>query len=169
MLLSMTKRSRVVRQASLAVRIERLAGETEKLVPEVKAALGDDVTRPLVASAARSLERAASAVRALADGGRPDRHAGDLRAVLEGTSPLMSLLGSRVVLARAGRDTRRTPSVGAQALALLLEEPARTFEAAEIAERLGCSVPIARTTLNRLVRSGHAVRGAPGRFRARSR
>src|SRR6266536_2340723 len=156
MLLSMTKRSRVVRQVSLAVRIQRLAGETEKLVPEVKAALGDDVTRPLVASAARSLERAASAVRALAG---PDRHAGDLRAVLEGTSPLMSLLGSRVVLARAGRDTRRTPSVGAQALALLLEEPARTFEAAEIAERLGCSVPIARTTLNRLVRSGHAVRG----------
>ena len=42
-------------------------------------------------------------------------------------------------------------------------------QAAEVAQRLGCSVPIARTTLNRLVQSGHATRPAAGRFRARGR
>jgi hypothetical protein len=94
---------------------------------------------------------------------------GDFTAALEGTSPLMSLLGSRVILARTGSETPRRPSAGAQALALLLEDPKRTYEAAEIAERLGCSVPSARTTLNRLVQSGHATRAAAGRFRAKSR
>jgi DNA-binding IclR family transcriptional regulator len=82
----------------------------------------------------------------------------------------MSLLGSRVVLAlRTRSETPRKPSAGAQALALLLEDPKRAYEAAEIAERLDCSVPIARTTLNRLVQSGHATRVAAGRFRAKAR
>jgi predicted ArsR family transcriptional regulator len=42
------------------------------------------------------------------------------------------------------------------------------MDAGDIAARLGCSVPAARTTLNRLVKSGHAMRTAPGWFRARS-
>jgi predicted ArsR family transcriptional regulator len=76
---------------------------------------------------------------------------------------------SRVVLARTGSETPRRPSAGAQAIALLLEDPKRTYEAAEIAERLDCSVPIARTTLNRLVQRGNATRVAAGRFRAKAR
>ena len=52
---------------------------------------------------------------------------------------------------------------------MLLEEPSRTFEAAEVAQRIGCSAAVARTTLNRLVQSGHATRAAAGRFRARRR
>jgi hypothetical protein len=166
----MTKRARVVRQASLSVRIQRLTREVEKLVPEVKAALEThDPARHLLAAAATSLERAAAAVKALADAGRPEHHSGELRAVLEGTSPFLSLLGSRVVLARAGGAAPRKPSAAAQALALLLEEPTRTFETVEIAEQLGCSVPIARTTLHRLVQGGYATRAAPGRFRAKAR
>ncbi len=122
------------------------------------------------ASNARSLERAASAVRALVERANPDRLVGQIRALLEGTSPLMSMLGSRVVLARNSSPAEpRTPSAGAQALAVLLEDPARAFAAREVAERLGCSVPIARTTLNRLVHTGHARRVAPGRFRAKAR
>jgi DNA-binding IclR family transcriptional regulator len=71
------------------------------------------------------------------------------------------------MLARAGeRRPTSAPSIGAQALAILLERPAATFEAAEIARRLGCSIPVARTTLNRLVKSGHAARAGAGRFRA---
>jgi hypothetical protein len=59
------------------------------------------------------------------------------------------------------------PSAGAQALAMLLEDPSRTFEAAEVADRIGCSAAVARTTLNRLVQSGHAA--AAGRFSAKRR
>jgi hypothetical protein len=81
----------------------------------------------------------------------------------------MSLFGSRVVLARTGGEAATTPSTGAQVLAILLQNPVRTFSANEIAQRLGCSAPIARTTLNRLVRSGHATRPAAGRFRAKRR
>jgi hypothetical protein len=44
----------------------------------------------------------------------------------------------------------------------LLEKLATIFEAAEIARRLGCSIPVARTTLNRLVKSGHASRAGAG-------
>lgn len=164
----MSGHARFVRQARLSLRIQRLTAEVEKLIPQIKRAQGgDDSYSPPFASAARSLERAAGAVRALADEGR---HPGDLPAILlEGTSPLMSLLGSRVVLSRAGRRAPTPPSAGAQALAMLLEDPSRTFEAAEVAERIGCSAAVARTTLNRLVQSGHAVRAATGRFRARRR
>ncbi len=166
----MRKRTRLLRQTELSVRIQKLTGEVESLVPELKPLLEeDDVHRFLLVSAARSLERAASAVRALVDRGRRDRLEGYLGAMLEGTSPLMSVLGSRIVLARGGGAEPRRPSAGAQALAVLLEDPSRTFAAGEIAERLGWSVPIARTTLNRLVQSGHARRVAPGRFRAKAR
>ena len=165
----MKNRTRVVRQMRLSVRIQQLTGEIEKLVPDVKASLGNGHSR-FLASASKSLERAATAVRALADHAPPSRLVeGDFMAALEGTSSLMSLLGSRVVLARTGSEIPRRPSAGAQALALLLEDPKRTYEAAEIAERLDCSVPIARTTLNRLVQSGHATRAAAGRFRAKAR
>jgi hypothetical protein len=153
--------------ALLSLRIQQLVSEIEKLVPELKAAVTqEDGSRFLLSSASRSLVRASGAVRALVEKGRGVE---GLSGSLEGTAGLMSLLGSRVVLTAAGSLTPRTPSAGAKALALLLEEPARSFEAAEIAQRLGCSVPIARTTLNRLVQSGHATRPAAGRFRAKSR
>jgi hypothetical protein len=169
----MKKRTRAPSKAALAVRIQRLTYEVEKLVPELKTALASDTdppTRGLVISAVSALERAATAVKRLVDESSPHGPSA-LREILEGTSPLMSLLGSRVVLARAGGSTPTpaTPSAGAQALAVLLEDPSRTFEAAEIAERLGCSTPVARTTLNRLVQSGHATRPAAGKFRAKAR
>jgi hypothetical protein len=169
----MRKRTRSPRTALLSVRIQRLTHEIEQLLPDIKAALADDTDLPgreLVFPAVTALERAATAVKRFVDEHRPTSSTG-LRAILEGTSPLMSLLGSRVVLARAGGSTASAaaPSVGAQALAMLLEDPLRTFEAREIAERLGCSVPVARTTLNRLVQSGHATRPAAGKFRAKAR
>jgi hypothetical protein len=165
----MKKSARIVHQAQLAARIQRLTRELEELVEEIEEARGDDDARFLLAEPSRSLARAVSALRAAVQEGRPDRRPGSIRDVLEGTSPLMSLLGSRIVLSQVGREAPRPPSAGAQALAALLEDPARTFDAAQIAERLGCSVPIARTTLNRLVKSSHATRLAAGRFRARAR
>ena len=150
--------------ARLSLRIQGLTAEIEKLVPEVRAEGGQ---RHLLASAALSLERAAVAVKRLVGAARPAESGRHLAAVL--TSPLLSFLGSRVVVARSGTDAPATPSAGAQALAILLEDPKRVVGAAEIAHRLGCSVSIARTTLNRLVKSGHAVRPSAGRFRARRR
>jgi hypothetical protein len=58
------------------------------------------------------------------------------------------------------------PSLAARVLALLLEAPGSEHDAATVAAQLGCTAPIARTTLHRLVRDGHARRTAPGRFRA---
>jgi hypothetical protein len=164
----MTDAARFARQARLSLRIQRLTAQVEKLVPQIKRAqAGDTSYGPPLAPAARSLERAAGAVRALAEERRP---AGELPALLlEETSSLMSLLGSRVVLSRAGHGAPPPPSAGAQALALLLEDPSRTFQAAEVAERIGCSAAVARTTLNRLVQSGHASRAAAGKFGARRR
>lgn len=158
--------SRLVRRARLQLEIQRLTREIEKLVPELAAALDDSYDSRLLAPAVRSLERAASAARAIVDAANPGRVPDEIRAVLEGTSPLLSVLGSRLVLAGGSRGAAPAPSIGARALAALLEEPGRALDAREIAGRIGCSVPIARTTLNRLVRSGHAVRPAAGRFRA---
>jgi len=167
----MTTRPALGRLVHVSNRIQQLTREIENLVPEVRAALAQANQHGYVlASASKSLERAAAAVRALVERQRPRPSEFDIRAILGGTSPLMSLFGSRVVLARTGnKTTKTTPSTGAQALAILLENPARAFEAKEIAKRLGCSVPIARTTLNRLVRSGHATRPTAGRFRAKAR
>src|SRR5258708_7636945 len=149
----MKNRTRVVRQMRLSVRIQQLTGEIEKLVPDVKASLGNGHSR-FLASASKSLERAATAVRELVDRAPPGRLVeGDFTAALEGTSSLMSLLGSRVVLAQTGSETPRRPSAGAQALALLLEDPKRTHEAAEIAKRLDCSVPIPRPPLHPLLQT----------------
>ncbi len=150
----------------LSVRIQSLTGDVEKLVPEVRQALeaGDPAARFLVASASKSLERAAVAVRALTQGIRDPT----LDAV-PGAATLISLLGSRVVLSGRKGVKPSPPSAGAQALAMLLEDPARSLNATEVAARVGCSVPIARTTLNRLVESGHAVRRGPGQFRAKAR
>lgn len=170
MTLPMKRRTRVTPSAGLVVRIQRLAGDVEKLVPEVKAAVGGGGLSYPLAPAAQSLERAAVALRVLAEKAGPGEAAAGIRAGLLGSaSHLLSLFGSRVVLARGGKDEPQPPSAGAQALAVLLEEPERSFGAAEIAARLGCSIPIARTTLNRLVQSGHATRKAAGRFRARAR
>jgi hypothetical protein len=171
----MKTRALVARHVGLALRIQRLASEIEKLVPEVKAALSNESElRYPLAPAAQSLERAAVAIRVLTErtkaSGPGAELSAELRAeILGGTSHLLSLFGSRVVLSRVGKDQPQPPSAGAQALAMLLEEPQRAFEAAEVAARLGCSVPIARTTLNRLVQSGHATRPAAGRFRAKVR
>lgn len=166
---AVNKRRRLARQAWLAVRLQDLAGQIEKLLPEVRAVIGGEGERAPVASAARSLERAASALASAAGRARHGAMPEGISELLEGTSPLLSLFGSRVVLAGAAGGSPPRPSAAAQALAVLLEEPKRSFEAAEVAMRLACSVPAARTTLNRLVRSGHADRPAPGRFRARSR
>src|SRR5215831_3516397 len=171
----MTTRPALGRIVHISNRIQQLTREIENLVPEMKAALAQANQHGYVlASALKSLERAAAAVRALVERQRPRPSEFDIRAILGGTSPLMSLFGSRVVLARKGNKTTKTktktrPSIGAQALAILLENPAQAFEAKEIAKRLACSVPIARTTLNRLVKSGHATRPAAGRFRAKAR
>jgi hypothetical protein len=151
-------------------RIQQLTREIERLVEDLRRTPpgeGDPPIRGLLGPAAKSLEQAARAVRTIIDEGKGTDYYGDLRAILQGTSPLMSQLGSRVVLARVEAGAPSKPSTGAQALAVLLEDPARAVGATEIAERLGCSVPIARTTLNRLVESGHAARAGRGRFRAR--
>jgi hypothetical protein len=167
----MTTRPALGRLVQISNRIQQLTREIENLVPEVKAALAQaNQHGHVLSSASMSLERAAAAVRALVERQRPRPSEFDIRAILGGTSPLMSLFGSRVVLARTGnKTTKTTPSTGARALAILLENPTQAFEAKEIAKRLACSVPIARTTLNRLVRSGHATRPAAGRFRAKAR
>ncbi len=165
----MKSQHRVVRCAQLLVRLQRLTHEIENLVPELKAAVGDGYDSRLLEPAARSLQRAAAAAKAVVDSANPGRLPDEIRAVLEGTSPLVSFLGSRLVLTGTGRNMPRTPSIGARALAVLLENPGRAFDAAEVAQRLGCSVPIARTTLHRLVRSRHATRPSAGRFRARTR
>jgi hypothetical protein len=166
----MTDRARLARQAQLSARIQRLTRDIERLVPEIEAALAGGRSSELLAEPSRSLARAGAAVRAAVEGReRRSVPLTGIRAGLEGTSPLMSLLGSRIVLSPMKGEAPRPPSAGAQALAMLLEEPGRAFDAAEIAERLRCSVPVARTTLNRLVRSGHAARLAAGRFRAMAR
>ncbi len=159
----------LVRRAQFLVRLQRLTRDIEELVQDLEPALGDGYDSRLLVPAARSLQRAASAAKAVVDGASAGPVPGEIRAVLEGTSPLLSLLGSRLVLTGTHRSVPQTPSIGAQALAVLLEAPGRAFDASEIAARVGCSVPIARTTLHRLVRSGHAMRPAAGRFRARAR
>jgi hypothetical protein len=169
----MKPRTQASGRAALEVRIQRLTGEIERLLPEVKEAVGSggEPGFPL-APAAQALERAARAIRVLVERTKAKDPDAAIRAqMLGGMSPLLSLFGSRVVLANIGAtiaaEPAKTASAGAQALALLLEEPQRTFEAAEVAARLGCSLPIARTTLNRLVKSGHAARPAAGRFCAK--
>lgn len=157
----------MVQRAQLLLRLQRLTHEIEELVPELKTVLTDGSDSRQFEPAALSLQRAASAAKAVVESANPRRLPEEIRAVLEGTSPLLSFLGSRLVLKRKGRSLSARPSIAAQALAVLLEDPAREFDAAEVAKRLDCSVPIARTTLNRLVRSGHASRPSAGRFRAR--
>jgi hypothetical protein len=164
----MKKPNHPLRQMNVLWRLQRLTNEVERLVPDVRAALAEpEEHRSLLASAASALHRATGAVRTLVDQSAGPKAGSELSAFLEGTSPLMSLLGSRVVLASAGRQPAPPPSIGARALARLLEEPERAFEAPEIAKHLDCDVPVARTTLNRLVKSGHATRPTAGRFRAR--
>ena len=158
------KKKRAAAPKLFDVRIQSLTREVENLVVELKAG---PPAKGLLAPSARSLERAAKALRAVTEEGKPVADYADLRAVLEGTSPLMSQLGSRVVLAALGAQSATKPSSGAQALAFLLEEPGRSVDAGTLATQLGCSVPMARTTLNRLVQSGHAVRASRGNFRAK--
>jgi hypothetical protein len=168
----MRRGARSLIQSSVIERIQRLTREIEALVPELKGSRGRmGVARALLAGPARSLERAATAVRSLAEAAAWRSHPlpSDVRDLLADTGPLMSLLGSRVVLARTSTGGPSRPSTGAQALAILLEDPARTFAAAEIARRLGCSIPVARTTLNRLVQGGHARRPKAGHFKAVAR
>jgi hypothetical protein len=165
--------------AQSVLRVQQIAHALEALVPELRSAVqalrenspdSDPLAdgRAALRTASRTLDRAASAVRALAEEAGAGSAVDPIRAVLE--SPLLSSLGSRVVLhsARAGAAPP-APSIGARALALLLEAPGKEFSAAELAPQLGCSVAVARTTLHRLVDGGHARRTAAGRFRAAPR
>jgi len=165
----MKTRDREVRGARLLLRLQRAIHEVEGIVGELRSALAEGDDLRIIGPAARSLHRAAAAVQAVVAGAEPRGIPDELRAVLDGTSPLLSFLGSRLVLAGAGKARPPSPSIAARALALLLEEPGRAFGAAEVAERLECSTPIARTTLHRLVRSGHATRPSAGLFQARAR
>jgi len=147
----------MAQHALLAQRLSSVTLDLERLVTEIKAALGGgDEGRRLIALEAKPLARAAAALETLI--GHQASSTAGLDAVF------------RLVLSQRTHDKAPpAPSASAQALAMLLEAPERTFDAAEVAERLGCSVPIARTTLNRLVTGGHAVRVSPGKFRARGR
>jgi hypothetical protein len=155
---------------AIELRVNRLTREVEQLVIELRAlpaSKGGAPVQGLLAPAVRSLEHAVNALRAVADDRKDAAAYADLRAYLEVPSGLMTQLGSRVVL--AGKPSKAAkPSSGAQALALLLEAPGRAVDAQGLARHLACSVPMARTTLNRLVQSGHAVRAARGRFRAKA-
>lgn len=140
--------------AVLAMRIMNLSLEVEQLAHRLRVARDSGRKQPLLGPAARSFDRACSALRAI------------LLDAPEGQVPgaWTALPGARVVIDRTGAE--RQPSTAARTLALLLEERERSFDAREVAEHLGCSEPVARTTLNRLVQSGHARRDEPGRFRA---
>ena len=142
----------------LSERVRRLSAEAEKTFQEAKAALerSDARGRWTLAQATRALGRAAAALETLVT-------QSEKREPRPGVPSLLS----RLVLVNAKRARPPAPSVSAQALAMLLEDPSRSFEATEVAEHLGCSVPIARTILNRLVNSGHADRVELGRFQAR--
>jgi hypothetical protein len=160
--------SSLVRSAQLLLHMQRLTREVEELVPDLEDALTDSFDTASLGTAARSLQRAADAARAVVEGARPGRVPEEVREMLEGTSPVFSFLGSRLVLARKAGNKPAAPSVAARALAVLMEDPKRSFDAAEIAGRLGCTIPIARTALHRLVKSRHATRPSAGRFRAKS-
>lgn len=159
-----------MKQVSVSTRLQRLAAELEALIPEVRAALKREEPHAwLVTSAARSLTRAAEALSALVAEAKPGPMPVEVRALLEGTTPLMSMLGSRLVLSGQPGGPPKAPSAAAQALAVLLEDPKRAFTAAEVAAQLALTEPVARTTLHRLVQSGHATRPAEGKFRAKAR
>jgi hypothetical protein len=156
-----------VRAAALALRVQQLTAEVERLFVEAQVLTKrGELEAGLLAEPARSLQRAAAALAAVASSGSGERSR-ELKAVLEGTSALMSAIGSRVVLSGVSAGPAAAPSAGARALAMLLEAPDREFDAAEVASRLEVSVPAARTTLNRLVKSGHARRRGVGRFGAK--
>ncbi|HYI01671.1 hypothetical protein [Hyalangium sp.] len=157
----------------LATRLQQMTQELEEMVPELKDVLAEAKTQAspvaggvsLLVTPARGLERAARAIKTLVGGDEAGPHA--YRSLLQ--SPVMPVPGSRVVLSGVRGGSPATPSIGARALAVLLESPESTFDAAEMGARLGCSQAVARTTLHRLVRSGHAARQETGRFRAKSR
>ncbi|HVO18742.1 MAG TPA: hypothetical protein VMU15_05770 [Anaeromyxobacter sp.] len=165
----MKARDRALRGAQLHLRLQRATREVEGIVSALRTALAEGAELRVIEPAARSLQRAAAAALAVVAGAGPGGIPDEVRAVLDGTSPVFSFLGSRLVLAGHGGAAPPRPSVGARALALLLEEPGRALGAAEVSRRLGCSIPVARTALHRLVRSGHAARPAAGLFQARPR
>jgi hypothetical protein len=170
MMCRMKRPRKLLKQVSVAARLQELAAQLELLIPEVKAALeGQEPHAALVTSAARTLTRAAEALSALVAEAKPGPMPTEVRALLEGTTPLMSMLGSRLVLSGQPGGPPKAPSAAAQALAVLLEDPKRTFTAAEVAAQLELTEPVARTTLHRLVQSGHATRPAEGKFRAKGR
>ena len=166
------------KKRSLQTRMQALAHEMETLVPELKEAVSKPPAKDdrlfarfelaEIHRTAKALVRAANAIQALvrdrtAAGTRSSR-----RDFMDPDSfPIGLALRTRMVLSRTGGRSQGPPSIGARALALLLEDPGASFDANEVAERLGCSAPVARTTLHRLVESGHAERVETGRFRAK--
>ncbi len=156
-------------------RIEKARHELEAAVAALERAIekGPAGTAPLLrhalSAAVRSLERTTTALRRVLDALPPDEiaQAHARVALTAGLSEAASLLASRMMLARAWAK-ERPPSIAARVLAALLEEPDRDLDAGSVAERIGCTPAVARTTLHRLVASAHAERTAPGRFRAKS-
>ncbi len=155
--------------------IEKARHDLETAVVELKRAVDDGATAPppltrhTLSDAARSLERTAKALRQLSNAVPPSKTALDhLQAALATDfGGAAVVFASGMLLART-RAKKRSPSVAARALAVLLEESGREVDAKSVAEQIGCTRAVARTTLHRLVTAGHAERTTPGRFRAKT-
>jgi hypothetical protein len=158
--------------ASTLHRIHTARRELETAALELKRALDEGRTRPaqfareILARELPPLERAAAALRAVVQE-LARRSPRPREAELADVYDLAQVVARASGLLQAARAAAAEPSLAARALALLLETSGAELDAATVAERLGCGTPIARTTLHRLVRGGHAVRTALGRFRAK--
>ena len=155
--------------------IEKARHDLEAATIELKRTVDGGATAPplllrhTLSDAALSLERTAKALRHLVDAMPPDKTAlANVRAAVSADfGGAAVIFASRMLLARA-RAEKRSPSVAARALAVLLEETGRDVDAKSVAERIGCTRAVARTILHRLVIAGHAERTTPGRFRAKT-
>ncbi len=155
--------------------IEKARHDLETAIIELKRAVDDGAAGPpfflrhTLSEAARSLERTAKALRHIVNAMPPNKterahvHAA-LSTDIVGAAVIFA---SRMLLARTQAE-KRLPSVTARALAVLLEEGGRDVDAKSVAEQIGCTRAVARTTLHRLVTAGHAERTTPGRFRAKT-
>lgn len=155
--------------------IEKARHDLETAIVDLKRAVDDGATAPplllrhTLSDAARSLERTAKALRHLINAMPPSKTARDHMhpALSTDIGGAAVVFASRMLLART-RAKKRLPSVAARALAVLLEESGREVDAKSVAEQIGCTRAVARTTLHRLVTAGHAERTTLGRFRAKT-
>jgi hypothetical protein len=145
-------------------RIHAARRELETAALELKRALDEGGTRPaqlarqVLARELPPLERAAAALRAVIQELARRSPPRPREAELADVYGLAQVVARASGLLQAARAAAAEPSLAARTLALLLEVNGAELDAAAVAERLGCSTPIARTTLHRLVRGGHAVR-----------